>query len=168
MRTSRRIAFVLLVVVLLAVPLTAMAEGRVFRAKLSTRNEVPPLPLAPPRGRFTLEVGRTGTTFELVGLELTGNPTGIHLHAPANATQNAPIFVSLCGAPGPAAVAACPTVDGSGNFTFTGSISPSLLQAWGVTGAQLQNYLQSGLVYVNVHTATNPAGEIRGQLEPAP
>lgn len=60
---------------------------------------------------------------------------------------------TICGAPEPALAGACPTGGNSG--TMAGVWRPS---------QELMAELQAGRIYVNLHTALNPAGEVRGQL----
>jgi hypothetical protein len=55
---------------------------------------------------------------------------------------------------------------GSGAGTTDGSIDPSP-QVFAITPAQVAD-LESGHDYVNVHTSSFPAGEIRGQLALVP
>lgn len=61
-------------------------------------------------------------------------------------------------------VATC-TMDGS-TLIIEGEINAALLAAWGVNPAEFMSWLNNGLAYVNVHTALNPAGEARGQVNP--
>jgi hypothetical protein len=46
-----------------------------------------------------------------------------------------------------------------GYIDLTKDVSP------GVSGDSLKTLLNNGSAYVNVHTAANPGGEIRGQIE---
>ena len=79
-------------------------------------------------------------TFTYSGL--SGNPTMGHLHQGAAGAAGPP-FVTFSNIP--AAV--------SGTFSGTATFTADQATA-----------LQAGNVYVNIHTARNPGGEIRGQV----
>lgn len=79
---------------------------------------------------------------------LTGTPTGLHIHGPAAAGAEATVVFDLTGAHFPAATPA------NGGLIY-GSLVLSPTQATNLLG---------NLNYVNIHTAANPDGEIRGQL----
>lgn len=159
------IGLIFVVAFALALPdSTAVARKVVFKASLSTANELHEVVDSNARGSAVVTSNQDGTfSFGAIVRNLSGPAGGVHLHAPADATQNAPVFISLCGAPSPSVVGAC-TYDADGNLYITGVIGPAQLMAAGVTGAQFTSYLNDGLIYVNVHTALNPAGEARGQL----
>lgn len=71
---------------------------------------------------------------------LSGPVTGGHFHGPAMAGQNAPVALPFTG-------------------TMASPISGSVI----LTPAQTSELL-AGKWYVNLHTAANPGGEIRGQV----
>ena len=100
-----------------------------------------------------------GYQFYLSVRGLSGPVSGVHIHGPASASENGPVMATLCGGPPPAAVATCDVVDGT--LMVSGEISG--LQP-GVSPAQFIAALESGMTYVNVHTALNPAGETHGQI----
>ena len=75
---------------------------------------------------------------------LTGSPTKMHFHGPAVAGQ--PAGVDL----------------GIGDFDESSSSGSAVL-----SNGQASD-LNRGLWYLNIHTAANPPGEIRGQVEPRP
>lgn len=86
-------------------------------------------------------------TFTLTWNNLTGIPTGAHIHGTASRGNNAPViydFASLI-----------PKTQ-SGTFTHTVIIDGQTLK---------ESDLLNGLYYFNIHTAQNPGGEIRGQIE---
>src|SRR5436190_12432703 len=80
--------------------------------------------------------------------DLTGPATAAHIHGPVPTNTPAPVLIDLAGFH---VLATNPAAGGS----ITGSVVLTTNQA---------SELLSNLYYINVHTATNPAGEIRGQL----
>ena len=74
---------------------------------------------------------------------LTSEETNAHFHAPAPPGVNAPVVVPL------------PTPGSPKNGCVTADL----------TEDQRRDLLQ-GLWYINIHTANNPGGEIRGQVIP--
>jgi len=114
------------------------AEMLAFKADLKGASEVPPTD-SPATGTAQVDVD-TATkevkwTVQYSGL--TGDATAAHIHGPAAVGENA----------GPA-------VDMSGKIE-SGSAT--------LTDAQIAD-LQAGKMYINVHSAKFPDGEIRGQL----
>jgi len=95
------------------------------------------------RGTFTATVTRSGTgasiSWQLAFSGLTGNAGAAHIHQAATGVAG-PVVLPLCGP--------CQSpLSGSGNLTEA-----------------VVDAIESGNAYVNVHTAANGAGEIRGQL----
>ncbi|MGX5818766.1 CHRD domain-containing protein [Chitinophaga lutea] len=78
---------------------------------------------------------------------LSGNATLMHIHGPAARGVNAGVLQNFA-----TLFAAAP----AGSFTTTFTLN-------GTT--QTEADLLAGKWYVNIHTAANPAGEIRGQIE---
>ena len=70
---------------------------------------------------------------------LTSTPTAGHIHGPAMAGANAGVVVPFASTASP--------IEGSAKLT----------------AAQVAD-LRAGLWYVNLHTAANPGGEVRGQV----
>jgi hypothetical protein len=110
-----------------------------------------------------------GSTFGFNNL--TGNLTGIHIHRAATFTTNAPVLVDLASSPALSSNTLIGTttnpgaVAGSGFFTGTVDLANAGLAG---TTASRVNDLLNGSLYINLHTATNPGGEIRGNLVAVP
>jgi hypothetical protein len=75
--------------------------------------------------------------------------TAAHIHGPATVEQAAGIMVPLV-------TPSTPTVNGS--------FGAQQITVAGVSVDSLVALMRAGRTYVNVHTAANPGGEIRGQL----
>jgi len=95
-------------------------------------------------GRFTATLNGTSLTWRLTFRNLSGPATAAHIHVGARKVAGA-VVVPLCG-PCTSPVTGGPTT---------------------LTADQVKDLL-AGKYYVNVHTAKNPAGEIRGQIGKAP
>jgi CHRD domain len=112
-----------------------------LRASLNARQEVPKQAVKAPAasGSFTGTLTGTKLTWSLSFRKLTGRATAAHIHL-GRPGKAGPVAVPLCG----------PCRSGAkGSATLT--------------AAQVKAVLGGG-TYVNVHTAKNPAGEIRGPL----
>ena len=112
-----------------------------FKAALNGKSEVPPTAST---GTGTADIDYDPATkklsWKLTYTGLTGSATAAHFHGPAAAGENGKVEVAIPGA----------------------TSSPSEGSAT-LTDAQAAD-LEAGKLYVNVHTAANPAGEIRGQV----
>lgn len=163
MNRRKALISVLVVAILLALPATALANKKLYKARLSTANEVHTVVGSSATGSMVLTVRPEGIDFMLSIRGLSGPATGIHLHGPAAEGANAGVIVTLCGAgPGTPVSGACPAEDANGFVILTGHIGGQNLV--GIGPGALQDMLDGGLVYVNAHTDLNPAGETRGQL----
>jgi hypothetical protein len=119
---------------------TAQAAEEHFQAKLNAASEVPPK-TSQGTGELTatLDTSTKELTYKLSFSGLTGPATMAHFHGPAAAGANAGVAVPI---PHPVS-----PVEGHATLT----------------AAQITD-LEAGKWYVNVHTAANPGGELRGQV----
>ncbi len=118
----------------------ASAEVMKMKVDMTSAQEVPPNPSA---GKGTTDVTFDTTskvlTWKTTYSGLTGPATMAHFHGPAEPGKNAPVIVPFKDASSGA----------EGSATLTDEQAKELLD---------------GKVYVNVHTADNKGGEIRGQV----
>ena len=118
-----------------------------FSGNLSGSQEVPPNASAGMgRGFVILDAAESQITVLLNFTALTANASAGHIHGPAPVGVNGPIIFNLNPPP-----------------IMAGNITP---QTFPVTPQQVAD-LKAGLYYFNIHTATFPGGEIRGQIAPA-
>ena len=140
----------LVVLGVVALILSAVAAGSThatkmnFTAVLNAGQEVPHPAgtMSGASGKFTASVSGTTITWKLTFAHLTGAASAAHIHAGKKGVAGA-VLVPLCGP--------CKT-GASGTATLT--------------SAEIKS-MKAGTTYVNVHTAKNPNGEIRGQVKMA-
>jgi hypothetical protein len=137
-QTLRRLAIPLAV---LAASLSATAGQQAFFFQLNASQEVPPTAsTATGVGLMTLDTTTGALSYNITFSGLSSAETAAHIHGPAPVGVNAGVIFTL--------PAGNPKV---GNLILT--------------APQITNML-AGLDYVNIHTTTNPGGEIRGQVTP--
>ena len=130
-------AFALTAAVLLAGP----ASAEKFKATLSGKSEVPPnASTATGTADIDYDPSTKKISWKLTYSGLSGPATAAHFHGPAETGKNAGVAVAIPNA---------------GSSPAEGSAT--------MTDAQAAD-LEAGKYYVNVHTAANPGGEIRGQV----
>jgi hypothetical protein len=159
----RRITILFILVVLaVAVPATAMANKQIYKASISTTNEIHTVVGSVARGSAAFNHNLDGSIyFQLIVRNLSGDVTSAHIHGPASESENAGAVVTLCGAPAPAVAGSCITTS-DGTLEIRGTIMGHHVQ--GTTAREFISWFTTNLTYVNVHTALNPAGEARGQI----
>ena len=122
----------------------AQAAQLNFKADLSNASQVPPVTGT---GKGTAMVSLDTTTKTLTWTVtysgLSGPATAAHIHGPAAPGANAGVLVP-----------------------FTGDLASPIKGSATLTDAQISD-LEAG-TWINVHTAANKSGEVRGQLERAP
>ncbi len=138
----------LLALLLLAGLPAAACASTLYIATLDGANEVPANGSpATGFGQVVLNDPMDMITVDLSWSGLTAPATAAHIHGPAAPGTNAGVLFPLSGVP---------------NAT-SGSIPE---QTFAVTATEV-GWLQGGLLYLNVHTANFPGGEIRGWLTAA-
>lgn len=157
---SSRILCLVAIVACLACDGDEGPEDERFTATLNGSSESPPRTTnATGNASFTNE-GSSGMDFELNVQNMT-NVTAAHIHLGAAGT-NGGIIVPLFGTQTPLA-----SVNGR---LSAGTITQSTIVGIGtnppISTDSLLALMRSGNAYVNVHSTTFPAGEIRGQIRP--
>jgi hypothetical protein len=124
-----------------AVAFASPASAEKLKAMLDGKSEVPANTSS---GTGTADLDYDAATkklsWKLTYSGLSGPATAAHFHGPAEAGKNAGVAVAIPNA-------TSSPVEGSATLT----------------DAQAADLL-AGKLYVNVHTAANPGGEIRGQV----
>jgi hypothetical protein len=123
------------------VALAGPAFAEKMKATLDGKSEVPPTTST---GTGTADIDYDAASkklsWKVTYSGLTGPATAAHFHGPAGATDKAGVAVAIPNA-------TTSPVEGSATLT----------------DAQAAD-LTAGKYYVNIHTAANPGGEIRGQV----
>lgn len=115
-----------------------------FAARMNGGQEVPAVTTnALGLATFYLNSTRDTLCFEMTATGLSGNITGLHIHDGVSGT-NGPVLVNMQ-----------PYLDGN---TLKGTLTGSSL-----TSSLIQKMF-NGELYLNLHTAANANGEIRGQI----
>ena len=123
-----------------------------YIALLSGANERPTPVTSNGNGAAAFTVNGGTVSYVVTFSRLTGAPQGAHIHGPASASQTANVVVDF------------PTTGQTGTSgVLTGSFNASSIRVAGISMDSLLTLLRTGNAYVNVHTAQNTAGEIRGQ-----
>lgn len=136
--------------------LSAAQAQTVYNTTLSGANEVPPVTTTA-SGSCTAILNAAETQ-----LDIGCTYSGVDPQEPAPAAGAAHIHNAPTGANGPIVFNLSPGLDETPFGDFAGDIQIS----WPVTAADV-TALQAGNLYVNIHSAANASGEIRGQLAPA-
>jgi hypothetical protein len=121
-----------------------------YTATLIGANEVPPR-VTPATGSATVTLIGTLASYSVTSSGFSAPPTAAHIHIGAAGT-NGPIIVPLVLAAG---------VVAPGTFSVAGPLTSGTTT---ISGDSMRVLLENGNAYVNLHTAANPGGEIRGQL----
>ena len=141
----RKTAFVFGLLAATATWSLAHAATVTYKASLNGASEVPPVQSAG-KGSAAVNVDTTtkAISWRVEYSGLTGPAAAAHIHCGAGPGANAGVSVPL---------------------TTASNLASPITGTGTMTDAQLAQ-LQGGQCYVNVHTATNKGGEIRGQLAP--
>jgi hypothetical protein len=131
----------LLATLALGIAFAGPAFAEKMKATLDGKSETPPNASA---GTGTADIDYDAAskklTWKLTYSGLTGPATAAHFHGPAEPGKNAGVAVAIPNAT---------TSPNDGSATLTDAQAADLM---------------AGKYYVNVHTAANPGGEIRGQV----
>ena len=149
-------------VAVLGVGVSADDDVVVLRARAVGANEVPPIFTAA-TANFKATIHSDGSiNFTLDFKNLSANLTASHIHFAQKNVQGA-VMIPLCGGGQPACPAATSGI-------ITGTIAPANVVAipgQGIVAGHLADALRvigNGEGYVNLHNASFPSGEIRGQV----
>src|SRR5207253_8619929 len=120
-----------------------------FQASMVGVNEVPPNgSTGTGFGTVALSADQTTITVNMRFSGLSAAATAAHIHGPGGAGTNASVLFPFAGVP-----------------AATSGAIPE--QSFAITSTQV-GYLQSGYLYMNVHNANYPGGELRSQITLVP
>lgn len=150
-----------------AIPIT-------LTTSLSGANEVPAVN-SPGAGFATVFLDPQANTLQVNVTfgNLTSDTTAAHIHCCAGPGTNAIVATAIPTFPNfPLGVTSGGYISPAFDLTMVSSYNPAFIAAHGMTVAGAEAALIAGMLagqsYLNIHTAANPTGEIRGQLSAVP
>jgi hypothetical protein len=155
----RRVAVLIAILGLLAVPATVFAQEE-FTADLTADAEVP-APTVPSgyegsgSGTFTISDDESEIDYQVSYENLTGAPVASHIHYGAAGVAGGVILPLDLGA------------DPGTSGTFSGTLTEAdftPVDGGPQSFAESLDAIRAGNTYINIHTEQNPPGELRGQL----
>ncbi len=147
----------------LAVPTLAAAQAVTLTATLNGNAETPPP---------GVNTGAFGTATVVVDVAARTVSYRIDVFNMPSGTTASHIHVGGAGTTGPVIVNFAPPVNASNDYGFAGTVPEGqflLRPELGIRSADdVFQAILAGNAYVNVHSAANPGGEVRGQLTRQP
>ena len=145
--------------------LTETAQRQPLGADLAGSAVKPAAVATPGQGSFTATLhalsGEATMDYALTFSGLVGPATAVHLHGPANSDNVGDLLVDFAALPaGSTGTIALRGASGEA----TGTLDLRVAITASVNGDALHRLLDAGQVYVDVHTDSATAGEIRGQI----
>lgn len=137
-----------------------------YAATLTGGAEVPPVTTSA-TGAFAGQLKGNTFTYTMSSTGLSGSGgTAAHIHGPATASQTAGVLIDFAAPPtgSTGAFAGGTSASAQGSIDLSLPVKRDAQGAVLVSGDSLRKLLDAGLLYVNVHTAANGGGEIRGQI----
>jgi hypothetical protein len=138
-----------------------------FKATLTSASEVPTPPVASTgSGSFTgvLDTSTNMLTYDVAFSGLTSGTSNGHIHGPADAGVTASPILDFKTLPNGTFTLGATSGTAHGTILLTSATQVNAT----VRGDSLQKLLFAGKTYVNIHTTSNPGGEIRGQVTKQP
>lgn len=137
-------------------------------ANMSGATEVPPTG-SPATGFTSLSLNGNLLTISVNFAGLTGgNASAAHIHCCVTPGTNAGVAVPFTGFPAATSGSYMNTVDLTSASVYTAAFIAANGGTATTAEAALLAGISGGLAYSNIHNATFPGGEIRGQLAPEP
>jgi hypothetical protein len=137
-------------------------KGSAQANRMSSYQEVPSVS-ASGKGKFQAKIKGSTIEYKLTYSGLSGPAMFAHIHL-GQIGANGGVAAFLCGGGGKPACPASGTV--SGTIVAADVIGPA---SQGITAGEIGELIaamRAGFTYANVHTASFPAGELRGQIKP--
>lgn len=140
-----------------------------FRATMNGAGESPTPVTTNATGTFTATLDTSTNVFTWTSTfsGFGSNITAGHIHGPfANGgTGSIGVILNFATAAGSSLTGVGSTTGStSGSVTLNSSVQYTTTPAPGINGDSLRKLILAQATYVNIHTQTNPGGEIRGQL----
>jgi hypothetical protein len=172
----RRDKVLMLVAALMLPATTAYAKPVTFTANLTQANEVPPTgSAATGSATVVLDAAANTLTVHVTFSGLTSNTVAAHIHCCLASSfltgVNIGVATTVPAFPGFPLGVKSGTYDHVLDLTSASSYNPAFVTAQGTVAkaeAALISGIQNGETYLNIHTVTNPGGEIRGFLVASP
>jgi Cu/Zn superoxide dismutase len=131
-------------------PVVHHAQSVRYTAEMTGSSETPATK-STATGTATLTLTGSMLHYDVTVHNLSNTATAAHIHVGAVGVAGPPVYTFTIKHLKDGTVA-------SGTIDLAKGANP------GVSGDSLKTLLNNGNAYVNVHTATNPGGEIRGQV----
>ena len=152
----------------------AYAGSITFMGNLSGANERPTPVVSPGTGVVTVILDPASQMLEekVTFSDLTTPDNGAHIHCCAPIGTNAGVATAVPTLPGFPVGVTSGTFDQTFDLTNSAFYNPAFVTANGGSVANAEATLITGIedgqAYFNIHTSTNPGGEIRSQLFSVP